>query len=767
MKRISIKSFLVLLKVLLLSSCNGVGKLHISMNQVEHQNQPHNTLIFTGITSIDNKTDSTLRINWIPHTDAIGYDIFDVTSGLLIWKSMVNGQATASATLTGLTPGQSYKFLVRAKDASWIDDENSNEFSVTMNAAPDIPNSLTLISPSSPAYFPNPTLQIGGVKPGDIIKLYSDSSCTSEVASGVANGATINLTTMNLTSASYTFYAKAVNASAIGSVCSSATAFFQVLAPSMPTSLSLVTPSTSPSFSTKPLVSISGVTSGHTIKLFSDSGCVTEIASGTATSSTINLTTSTLASGSYTFYAKAINGTASPCSTSNLSYTVYSAFNGITSITQITDSTLQINWTAHASAAAYNIYETTSFPVLFATVSAPASFKTLTGLIPGASYRFFVKAKDSQSAEDANNNNVTVATNLAPDRPGALTLISPSTSPGISVRPVVQVSGVKSGDTVKLFTDSSCITEVASGVATGTSINLTTSALAAGVYNFYANSRNTVPNISACSLATLAYTKLACPAGFIAAIAKSTLGVTNDFCVMKYEAKDVGGIATSQPAGFPWTTINQPTAAAKCAALGANFDLISNPEWMAIAHNIEANGVNWTGASVAQGALFRGHADAIPNNALDVTDVNNPWDGTADIPTDTFGKAQKRTFYLSNGEEIWDFSGNLWEWVDWTLSPGLTSGPTTCVGLNQLNAVNCAALAAIDYMPGNPAGIPILNYDSLLGIGSLNGGNGGGTMRGGNYTFGTSYSGIFAVSFNVPPGTSGSSGIGFRCVYRP
>jgi DNA-directed RNA polymerase subunit H (RpoH/RPB5) len=754
-----------MIHLLLVSSCNGVGTASFSENATVHENQPPSHFNFAGITSIDNITDSTLRVNWMPHPEAVAYDIFDATSGVAVWRSTVNGQASASATLTGLTPGQLYKFIVRAKDSSWVIDDNANQAVVTMNGAPEIPAALTLVAPASPAYFPTPTLQVTGLKSGDTVKVYRDSACLTEVASGISNSATLNLTTIPLATGTYTFYAKAINASNNASACSTASASFQVLAPAMPSGITLVTPASATSFLATPVIHVAGVTSGHTVKLFSDSSCATEVASGVATSSTIDLTTSALLPGSYNFYARAINVTISACSTATLSYTVYSSFSGISSITQKTDSTLQLNWTAHASASAYVIYETTSLPIVISTVPAPASSAVLTGLTPGASYRFMVKARDAVGAEDMNTIKINTTMNIAPTVPASLTLISPGASPGIEARPVVQVGGLKSGDTIKLFSDSSCTTEVASGVATGSTINLKTSALLSGVYNFYANSRNSV-NISACSTATVAYTKIDCPTGFIPVIANSTLGTT-DFCVMKFEAKNVGTIATSQAASPPWVTINQANAAAKCAALGSKYDLISNTEWMAIAYNVESVGVNWSGGSVGQGQLFRGHTDNNPANTLDVTNINNPYIGTGDVATLPAGKEQKRTFTLTNGEEIWDFSGNLWEWVDWTLAPGLTSGPITCTGTNQLNAVNCAALAAIDYMPGNPTSVPMNTYDSLYGIGQLIGGTGGGTMRGGNYTYGASGSGIYAVSFNVAPTTSGSGGIGFRCVYRP
>ncbi len=157
------------------------------------------------------------------------------------------------------------------------------------------------------------------------------------------------------------------------------------------------------------------------------------------------------------------------------------------------------------------------------------------------------------------------------------------------------------------------------------------------------------------------------------------------FCVMKYEAKDDGsGNAISQAASAPWVSISQVDAKAECAALGAKYDLISNPEWLALAKDIEAQDINWSGGSVGSGCLSRG------NNGVD--DACG-YDG-AD-PEFGAGRDPKAKHTLSNGEEIYDLSANVSEWTDWSLGGGLTSGPTTCPdnGFEELQDVSCGALS--------------------------------------------------------------------------
>ena|GEM_PF-3424481 len=91
--------------------------------------------------------------------------------------------------------------------------------------------------------------------------------------------------------------------------------------------------------------------------------------------------------------------------------------------------------------------------------------------------------------------------------PSALTLISPATNPGTSATPTIRVSGVVSGDTVAIYTDSACSVGnlKASGVASGTTIDLVSSSLAVGSYTFYARSTDPAGNASSCSVASASY----------------------------------------------------------------------------------------------------------------------------------------------------------------------------------------------------------------------------------------------------------------------
>ena len=224
---------------------------------------------------------------------------------------------------------------------------------------------------------------------------------------------------------------------------------------------------------------------------------------------------------------------------------------------------------------------------------------------------------------------------------------------------------------------------------------------------------------------------------------------------MQFSAKNVSGKATSQAANSPWVSITQTAAKAACTSLGSHYYLISNAEYMTIAQNAENVDSNWSGGTVGSGMMSRGHSDNSPANSLAVTNINDPYDGTGNNSGQAPGSGweQKRTFTLSNGNTIWDIAGNTWEWVDW-------SAPTTCnTGWTELPSVSCGALSAADYLPTQTF------YTSTQGVGQFNGGTGGAAQRGGHWGSGMN-DGAFTLYLGSTPVTI-SSGIGFRCVYRP
>jgi formylglycine-generating enzyme required for sulfatase activity len=225
-------------------------------------------------------------------------------------------------------------------------------------------------------------------------------------------------------------------------------------------------------------------------------------------------------------------------------------------------------------------------------------------------------------------------------------------------------------------------------------------------------------------------TEKKCPDGFVR-VPGNPLYKTDDFCVMKYEAKcalasdpstgirPVHGDAcdgeksghffgtyrnngpgcactnerrvVSVPSGYPIAYIPQSDGTADnaekyCANQG--WHSITNDEWMTIARNVEQVESNWcdkdgthcgcTPGTVGK-VLANGHYDsnneataggATFDSALVAGADDQPCYGTTtDGSNECGGKgAQKRTLALSNGETIWDLAGNVWEWVGGTVA---------------------------------------------------------------------------------------------------
>ena len=262
---------------------------------------------------------------------------------------------------------------------------------------------------------------------------------------------------------------------------------------------------------------------------------------------------------------------------------------------------------------------------------------------------------------------------------------------------------------------------------------------------------------------------LSCPTGFLPVAGNATLG-TSDFCVMQYEAKDSGGNAVSQASGNPWVSLNTAAAQSACEGMteggfSGTFTLISNPEWMTIARDLEGVTTNWSSGVVGTGDLARGMSAATGDDGFENTGVAPStgasclYNTAANTCASTGTHKYRRTLYLSNGSEIWDFAGNIAEWVDWDSgSAGFTTGPTDATGgLQELTTLS-GSVTANDLQSSG-------GYTSSQQAGRWVGGTGGAALRGGYYGSGLTAGAFALVLFNAP--TVSDATIGFRCVYRP
>ena len=239
-------------------------------------------------------------------------------------------------------------------------------------------------------------------------------------------------------------------------------------------------------------------------------------------------------------------------------------------------------------------------------------------------------------------------------------------------------------------------------------------------------------------------------------------------CVMQFEAaknttkhcKDENGADTAlcckDTSGNPmecpisvagaWGYMTQPNAKAVCESIGAH--LMTNTEWMALARDIEAQDENWTGGKVGNGILKRGNVNK--------TDAGSYGDGNKD---DGILINEKARLKFSNGHTIYHFSGNMWEWIDYTIAKENLPNTSSWVEFSK-------ASFNVDYLP--VAEVVPLEASSALGGGKMYYGNRNedlrAILRGGYWNESDKdATGIFALYLNNEPQASYSP-LGFRCV---
>ncbi|RJQ30780.1 hypothetical protein C4572_03390 [Candidatus Parcubacteria bacterium] len=293
-----------------------------------------------------------------------------------------------------------------------------------------------------------------------------------------------------------------------------------------------------------------------------------------------------------------------------------------------------------------------------------------------------------------------------------------------------------------------------------------------------------------------------CATGYIWVPGSAKFGTMPGFCVMKYEAKNDGSNnAVSTATGGPYVSIDQPTSRTKCEAVGLGYHLISEPEWMTIAENIAQTPINDMDDDAGL-QLATGHSDNAPGAAQATTasadpvvsgcnlsatmenaanaysassceiqgdgsyggdDTDKGFYGTSQAWATTgyssgaANKAQLRTHALSNGNVIWDFAGNVWEWTDAYVNGTAEKPASATDAWQEFSAIT--NYVTLNYArPQNPS------WTSANGIGQYYGGASAGQrgfLRGGNW-FAGALVGVFTLLLYYAPSYTYTS-LGFRC----
>lgn len=260
-----------------------------------------------------------------------------------------------------------------------------------------------------------------------------------------------------------------------------------------------------------------------------------------------------------------------------------------------------------------------------------------------------------------------------------------------------------------------------------------------------------------------------CPDNYAFVYGNADLG-TSDFCVMKYEAKNESSTATSQAAGTSWTNISQINAVINATEVGGR--LLSEAEWMTIAADVLSVKYNWSEQEVGSGFVYQGHVNFNPSSGLAAStdDTDNLSGMTGGFGDGGVGNNGPRVLYLSSGDALWDFVGNVWEWTApvQAMSQVGVSGDAAfnwrewtngSLSFGNLPAVSRpSALATLPNLSG------VSSWDATKGVGRIFANYADTASRAflrGGYWGSVANGGVLALSPNNASSYA-SSGIGFR-----
>jgi alpha-tubulin suppressor-like RCC1 family protein len=261
----------------------------------------------------------------------ISLDDFVVVNGSL--SQLAGGPNTYTALLTpnrnGLVKISSSKFQI--VEVSGSERFDTSVFDVVYDSEPPVINQVNRLDPiNGIGNSLIVLLEVTGTSPGDQVTIYHDLDCTQPVGVGYASGLSARVWLTETSSGVYNYYAKATDLAGNVSACSTNFATYQLdLGPPSVVSLnlSMQDPSSNSGVDSTPTIRITGVSAGETVALFRDNQCLLELARGIVAGTSIDLTSSFLATGTYLFFAQVtdIAGNISQCSSNSVSYTLNSS----------------------------------------------------------------------------------------------------------------------------------------------------------------------------------------------------------------------------------------------------------------------------------------------------------------------------------------------------------------------------------------------------------------------------------------------------------
>ena len=208
--------------------------------------------------------------------------------------------------------------------------------------------------------------------------------------------------------------------------------------------------------------------------------------------------------------------------------------------------------------------------------------------------------------------------------------------------------------------------------------------------------------------------------------------------------------AATTATGHPWVFITQDQARAACTAAGCT--LITENQWLSIAHQALGLATNWRGGVIGSteasgGGFYRGlYLPGLPKA--------QPASGGDAGSTPDASSLTYRVKVLPNNAQIWDIGGNVLQWVDLTTSASSYTGTAIPGAWFETNSASLTNLnIKTPYANSQGVGEIYINVATDLC----------GFMRGLSWTF--SEAGAFGLYLGLPDMNSNRD-IGFRCT-RP
>ena len=347
-------------------------------------------------------------LNWTPVSGATSYNIYTGTgSGAEGGAPVsVSGGNSSGVTVTGLTNGTKYFFVVQAVNASGHGG-NSNE----ANATPVLPvpvaptgvsavpgNASVTLSWTASSLATGYSVYAGtasGAEAPPVVLSVSGGSSTGGVVTGLANGT------------KYYFVVQATNSSGHSSNSNEASSTPVLPVPAAPTGLSASAGDTTATLS---WTAVSGAT-GYNIYQATCAGCeaapvALNVAGGGSTTTTIT----GLTDGTKYFYViQAVNSTGHSASSNEATARPQIALPAAPTLSATAgDTTVTLNWNAVAGATSYNIYQATcsgceAAPVALNVAGGGSTTTTVNGLTAGTKYYFVIQGINSSGHSPSSN----------------------------------------------------------------------------------------------------------------------------------------------------------------------------------------------------------------------------------------------------------------------------------------------------------------------------------------------------------------------------